>query len=440
MNFTANKILSPGEKIRQIRKYLGVNQQDISRGDISRSLISYLESGKTKLINDTAKIIAENINIIAKEKGIDIHITPDYLMEDECFQCNIILDRYIKSLEKYLKNNSNIFLTELEKAKKVIELCDLPSKKAKIFELAGNYCYENKKNSDSYMYYLKAMESNIRVNNNHGIADNLIRLSSCYIKRGDYQEAINFNNYSIAIIEKNELSNNLIKRAIFNNAISYRIIGQIDDSLRNLDKLELLKLELKLAQKIDVLILKGNCLCDKKTYKAAKDVYDKALSLLSEGEMLEKKVMIYRNIYTIYLDLNKYEEAIKYLLKSYKICKEIKSDMTGEVLYLLVDHFYIVEDYVLAEKHGINAIKYLETSNDINLKVKIYGILVKIFIEAYKDEKIIKLLEKMKEIDTKQVDNNVIIKMKDIFIIVGNYFIEKNIHQSKRCLEYAMDM
>ena len=76
------EILSPGKKIRKIRKSFKINQEDITGGEITRNLISIIENDKANLTSKVAIILSENINRVCKEKGIDFSVTSEYLLED----------------------------------------------------------------------------------------------------------------------------------------------------------------------------------------------------------------------------------------------------------------------------------------------------------------------------------------------------------------------
>ena len=76
------EILSPGQKIKKIRKDLKINQKDVSGGKITRELISIIENDKSTLTPAVAEIIAENINKICRERNLDYTLSSEYLLED----------------------------------------------------------------------------------------------------------------------------------------------------------------------------------------------------------------------------------------------------------------------------------------------------------------------------------------------------------------------
>ncbi len=72
-----NSILTPGKRLKKIRKALGLKQFEITGGLITRNLISIIENEKASLTDNVADILCVNINSICIKKGIDFSITPE---------------------------------------------------------------------------------------------------------------------------------------------------------------------------------------------------------------------------------------------------------------------------------------------------------------------------------------------------------------------------
>ena len=70
-----NEIMMQGEKLKKIRQImLGATQTEISQGVCTKNMISQIEKNKKKLNFNLATGIAENLNRIAKRKGMDISL------------------------------------------------------------------------------------------------------------------------------------------------------------------------------------------------------------------------------------------------------------------------------------------------------------------------------------------------------------------------------
>ena len=95
------EFLTPGQKIRNIRIKLNMNQQDLVSENITRPLISMIETGKRNLTYDTANTIMGKFNKKAKKLGIDLNIDIDYLLRHQYEDANIYC------LQKLKNNNIN---------------------------------------------------------------------------------------------------------------------------------------------------------------------------------------------------------------------------------------------------------------------------------------------------------------------------------------------
>jgi len=101
-----SEILTPGEKVKRLRKQLNIKQHEITGDKITRNLISAIENGKATLTSSVADIISNNINNISRERGLNISISSSYLLEDVHMQVNKIANGYIRFLENNEDNDS----------------------------------------------------------------------------------------------------------------------------------------------------------------------------------------------------------------------------------------------------------------------------------------------------------------------------------------------
>ena len=93
------EILSSGKKIKRIRKELGLKQHEITKGEVTRNLISIIENDKAALTEKVAKVIADNINMACSEQNIDYHVSAKYLLESEEYQAERVVDKYLLLLQ-----------------------------------------------------------------------------------------------------------------------------------------------------------------------------------------------------------------------------------------------------------------------------------------------------------------------------------------------------
>lgn len=121
-----NEIMMQGERLKKIRQIiLGATQEEISAGVCTRTMICLIENNKQKLSYNLAYRIAENLNRIAKEKGMDLSLlTPKELMIDEDEQANYVFQNNILNELHKIEINSieiNFLEKKIIEAEKLIE-------------------------------------------------------------------------------------------------------------------------------------------------------------------------------------------------------------------------------------------------------------------------------------------------------------------------------
>ncbi len=102
------KILGSGTKIKRIRKNLKLSQKDLSKGILSLSMLSYIESEKHPLKGDLAMKLVERLNMYSPT-SIDykkICISKKTLYEDK-------LNNILKNIKLIKNRHINQFINSL---------------------------------------------------------------------------------------------------------------------------------------------------------------------------------------------------------------------------------------------------------------------------------------------------------------------------------------
>ncbi len=372
MYFLENTILSPGEKVKRIRGYLGSKQSEITGGRVTRNLISYIENGKTKLVKDTAEIIAESMLKEATEKNIPLKITAEYLMWDKETQARNLLSRYALELESNINKDKN-FQMILEKAEDILISWDIKDKKPEIDEIVGDYFYNKRHFVKSNINYVKALENYIMVSNNIKMAEVYSKLGRNKIILKEYQEGIYYNERSQFILDENNIANEKIyNNILYNNALAYKNLDRYEDCLKNLNLLEASFENLSSSEQFKILLLKGNVKLSLRDYEASEKVFDKIVKFCGEDEV---KSLAYFGLSKIYLEkYNNAAKAIEYLIK----CKDIQKSINS---YNLVNTYLtLAKCYGSIDKHvkkNMCISKALEEANKWNNYI--------LFIDIYKE-------------------------------------------------------
>jgi len=96
------ELLTPGEKIKKLRRELGLKQDDLTNEEVSKSLISMIEGNKRGLTEGTANIIAQSLN--RYYGSMEKTITPEYLLETPQEQIQKIVMKEKEELKELVES------------------------------------------------------------------------------------------------------------------------------------------------------------------------------------------------------------------------------------------------------------------------------------------------------------------------------------------------
>jgi|GEM_PF-5850389 len=203
-----DNILSPGNKIKSLRKEYDISQDDLNRNGLKRTTLSMIETGKNGLTKKTGELVVKNFNEVFLERGIDKKINLDYLIESLDSQIESKLLDYLKELEQD-ESRIDFILKEM------------------------NY----------YRYHLKSSELSFYVSK---------KIGDIYFKKENYFEAvIAYTQIFDYLIELRELiDSQILSNAIFNCLASYFYLRKYKESLNLYKIVEHLEDNLDYAGKV----------------------------------------------------------------------------------------------------------------------------------------------------------------------------------------------
>lgn len=356
------EILSPGQKIRKIRKELKINQKEITGGEITRELVSIIENDKSTLTPSVAQIITENINRICKERSIDFSLNTEYLLEDINVQTNKIASGYIDFLCNNEDNIPKDFSKDIEEIELFLRKYDVPQKKMVIYEKIGDILKKQKEFNRSYIYYIKAFENHNRLFNDIRLFNLLYKLGGICIKLGKYKEALDFNN--LALIYNNDITEELRYKVLFNSILAYIRLEEHDKALLEIEHIQNTFKTLTKENIFELNVLKANCLRYKKFYSDVLKINKSILSNL-DNQDTENIILITANIldvYTVLKDINNikiYIDRLIYLLNDYgEVNESYHSPNTYNQIGLSTDLINNIELSIKYYKKSIEIAKY----------------------------------------------------------------------------------
>lgn len=416
------EILSPGQKIRKIRKEFKISQKEITGGEITRELISIVENDRSNLTPAVAQIITDNINRICKEKNIDFNLNTEYLLEDIISQSNKIANKYID----FLCNNEDNVSKDLTEDIREIELFlmkyDVPEKKMIIYEKIGDILKNQKELSRSYVYYIKAFENHNRLFNDIRLFKLLQKIGNICIHLGKYKEALDFNN--LALVYNDTIPEDLRYKVLFNNVLGHMYLKEYAKALIEIEHIETTFKTLIKENVFNLNILKANCLRWQNFYSDAFKINEYLLSTLDDNDT-EKIILITANILDIYTVL--------------KDTKNIKTYI-DKLIYLMNNYNEVEKSY-----HCPNAYRQIGIScnliNNIELSIEYYKNSIKVCKYHKNTDILLKSLDELLTILIKEKNLQEMNTFKnEILELISLNIIEVSISSVFKLLDFYNDI
>lgn len=365
------KVITSGEKLKELRKKYKIKQHEICGTEITRNMISMIETNKAGLTKNTAILITENIKNICKERNIECTVSLEYLLESAEDQAKKISKSFIKILDSQPENILNSSLQEeFKEVQKIIDTYQLKEEKTIIYKKLGKIFRINKEYYTAYTYYLRAFESCTNLFNNPKLIGLIIDITFCCNNLERFKETLDFNR--LANIYMNNIPKDLNYKIKFNNLIALKNLKEYDLMLTELKEMEILfenKLALDQNEKIDIMILKANCLKEKKIYTESISIHKDILSLVNDN--IELKLVTLCNLIEIYIELNdsknlkKYIDRCIYLLKDYESTD--KKIYSSEIYNDLGLGCYTIDDFELSKLYFNKSMIEAKESKNANV-------------------------------------------------------------------------
>lgn len=395
------KIITPGEKIRDLRKLYKIKQHEITGDKITRNMISMIETDKAGLTEATAKVLVENITRICKEKGIKVDISLDYLMESGEEQANKVADEFINIFDKdYKIFGDKEYETYINDLEEIIEKYKLKKKKYAVYERLGWLNMNSFKYYRAYTYYVKAFQNCSELFNNIELINTIINITFCCGKLNLYKEGIDF--IRLAFIYMNKIPDEMLYTLKYNNICFLKKSGDYDQCLKEIEELEpfFKDKEFYDIKKAYILMLKANCLKEKNLYNSAIEVHEEILELCKED--VELQLVTFCNILEIYMELNDTKNISKYLdkcifaLKPYKTVE--KKSFLPDIYHGIAQGYYAIEQFKMSKDYFHEALGEARSFSKKTIIVSCLRRLLDIAISEKCEEDIFKLKNTLMEI------------------------------------------
>lgn len=347
------KFLTPGEKIKEIRKCLKMNQSDLQDRSITRGLISMIEIGKRDLTKMAAVKLIEKFNQRAKELNINLDIDENYLLSSASE------DAEIYCLKKLENSNIDDNIDEILVIASEFNLCNV--KIQFYIKRADNYLLQ-KEYDAAFTDYNEAIIICQNLKQYEMFPYLYWKIGFCKAAVTQYTDALAyFNNsrYYSLMYKQTKINQNVL----YNEALCYKKLNKLDLAMECIENCLLLSNK-KNNLYFYANILKANCYETLKNYDVAIEIYNnlKTEALKSDDPLLG---YIYNNLGLVYFDKADYETSLEYFDKAEKI----RSSTDKQNL----SHTLVEKSKIYIELH-----QYSKAIQIINLALK--------YAEIYKDD------------------------------------------------------
>lgn len=408
------EILSPGDKLKLLRRKYKLKQEEISGDKITRNLISEIETNKANLTKSTAEIIFANLDTLSKKHNFDVSETIDYLMEDELAQANKILDGCIIDLKSVFPYKDRTFSKKLKDVESFLIKWDIKDKKIQIYELAGDYFSSMNDYYKCVLYYEKAFNLMDKLVCTPELLGILKKLSQVYAYTNKHNESIECAEFALDHFP--DMPKYYKALFLYNSSFSLKRLNQHNKAIKNLEAAETYIDKDNLDKLTDIWNNKGYCFLQQKDYNSAFKIFTKLFNIFNNKSNMNKFMMTITNLIECYIGLNDIESANKYLkitLDNLPDYLNSNSEYAPEVCCELGEIFKNLNNLKKAEIYYSKALKFSKEEKSFTITEKVLCNLIDIYTTLDCTEKIDELeLEVfiLSNIESK-LNNNIIYKL-----------------------------
>lgn len=184
------EILSPGERLRKIRKELGLTQDDLAGEKFSKNYISMFENNRREINIISATFLVERINKLAQERGKKVNITTAHFLKTE----EDIADQKCKNWLDEVESNLNLSNYEVDVIlSKVIQLSTqfkLEQYLGKALFLKGLNLIQRKLYNCSIVQFLQSIVYFSKINDISAVVEAYKNIGIALFKQNNMEQAI----------------------------------------------------------------------------------------------------------------------------------------------------------------------------------------------------------------------------------------------------------
>lgn len=415
-----NEIMMQGEKLKKIRQImLGATQTEIAQGVCTKNMISQIEKNKKKLNFNLATGIAQNLNRLAKKKGMDISlITPEELMIDDDEQANSFFTNSIMNELKEIKV-IDLFDQKLWEAEELIEKYNIiDNKKIELYKLAADFYYYKHRYAKSDQMCDSGLKISINSKNSFEEANLYIYKSRNNIFTENYIKTLQQLDYAEKLNSR-IMDDDISVMIFYHKALTYKKLSEYDTALKYFEILKQFEIkDCKMLLKVKMVY--ANCFSDCYKFDDAEKEYKETLNIAMKYDDKDFIAMAYRNLSELYFNKKDYKIAAIYIKESLVYGKN--NEYFNESLYFAAKMLRNVNEDV--ETYLLHALEICERKDKENLSLieQVIYELVLIYIKKEDKENLMLMADKAKALN---IDYSL------IYSEIGEYYRGRNEEKSK---------
>lgn len=364
--------LTPGQKVKRLRIQLDLKQDDLKSENVTRGLISMIETDRRDITPSTAVKLSEKFNARAEELNTIVNVDAEYLMrspeEDAKVYCKKRLED--PDLRKF----------SLEEVFEIIQDYELIEIKADAYCRLGEMQHREKKTNEAFESYKKAMEIYTSINKSD-------RLGYVYFRMGALKnEELNHD----AAIEYYQLSKHYctlyndydtMKLCFLNAGKCYKAMNSISLALENIQgALSMCNEEKDFDVYIEASIQKGICYNRTENYEKAIEIFKELLNKAEDKESL-KVACIYKNLGITYCKTNGLNQSLRYFQLAENIISKKKAAGIASITIEKAEVLIKQKNFKEAIETIKQGLDYANEYNAFEAMVKGHELLAKVYYE-----------------------------------------------------------
>ncbi|TDT72380.1 hypothetical protein EV215_0181 [Hypnocyclicus thermotrophus] len=330
------QVLSPVEKIVNLRKKYKISQKDLSKDNIARSYLAIIESQKKTISPRVAEILTQNFNKIFKERGIDKQITVSYLLEDEEEQ----FDKICNSLYQAV-NSKNVYGV-LKKIKSTTLKTTHSIYKILLFKKTADILFLLNDFEESYNLYDSILIDSLNPEINIDFEEILYNTLYINIIFNNFNRNIDLENQFFSYIQSLE---NYKEKIFYLLGISHKNLNTINYALRYFEELE--KIETDTEKIFELKLLLAECYELEKYFDKANSIYR---GLLLKYKSIYKKSIVNLKLLILSKQMNDIQKASLYIRKLKSFLKELNTSRNNDKLISEIEFEFIEISKILPNK------------------------------------------------------------------------------------------